>query len=303
MVRAAVCLCVLAAAAALDVPPAPEAPAPAERTRRPSALLRGLERVVGPPIQKFREAPPVTRSWVCASLALSVLTSQRVIDARSICFSEYEVLRRGEWWRLITNFFYMGDQIFSIFYALQIYHLWECLKMLELVKYHWEPSGLMKMIVGSAVLLLFLKQLSPSMIFLGSPMVLVFVYIYSRAFEQQVVSMMGFFQAKCSWLPFTQMAQDYLQTGDMMPNVLGLLAGHIYYYCSEVAPRMLLPKQLPPLSELLGSDPPAESVSQGLAGEGEEEEEPETLSAELEGADDAAPGDGADDDADDEGET
>ena len=44
-------------------------------------------------------------------------------------------------------------------------------------------------------------------------------------------------------------------------------------------------------------------MSQGLAGEGEEEEEPETLSAELEGADDAAPGDGADDDADDEGET
>ena len=65
----------------------------------------------------------------------------------------------------------MGDALKSIFFWVQIYHFWECLKVLELVKYRWEPSDFVKMIVCSAALLLGLKQLFPNMIFLGSPMV------------------------------------------------------------------------------------------------------------------------------------
>ena len=67
-------------------------------------------------------------------------------------------------------------------------------------------------------------------------MVMVFVYIYSRTYEDQVMNLLGFFQIRCGWLPFTQMLQDGLQTGDIVPNLLGLICGHFYYYCTEVAP-------------------------------------------------------------------
>ena len=33
-----------------------------------------------------------------------------------------------------------------------------------------------------------------------------------------------------------------LQTGDIVPNLLGLICGHFYYYCTEVAPQMILPE-------------------------------------------------------------
>ena len=64
----------------------------------------------------------------------------------------------------------------SVFFWMQIYHFWECLKVLELVKYRYEPADFVKMILCNAVMLLLLKQRFRSMIFLGSPMVMVLVY-------------------------------------------------------------------------------------------------------------------------------
>ena len=200
---------------ALDVVDAdsmPRADAPrAPGSRRESAFLRGVRGVVGPPVKMFREAPPITRSWVSASVVVALVTSQRWVDLKSLCFSERAVVHNGEWWRLVTNFFFMGDALTSIFFWVQIYHFCECLKVLELVKYRWEPADFIKMIVCSAAGLLLLKQYFPSMIFLGSPMVMVFVYIYARTYEAQVMNLFGFFQIQCGWLPFTQMLQDLLQ--------------------------------------------------------------------------------------------
>ena len=58
--------------------------------------------------------------------------------------------------------------------------------MLELVKYHWEPSGFVKMIVCNSALLLLLKQFRRETMFLGSPLVMTFLYMYSREYEAQV---------------------------------------------------------------------------------------------------------------------
>ena len=243
-------------AAAADAPavqpPSPKAPQAGEDDAAAAmaapntehVLLRGLRRAVGPPLKLFAEAPPITRSWVSASVFMAVLTSGGAVDLKRICFSERGVLQNGEWWRLVTNFFYMGDSFKSIFFWMQIYHFWECLKVLELVKYRWEPADFVKMITGNAAMLLLLKQLFPQMIFLGSPMVMAFVYMYSREYEQQVMNLLGFFQIRCGWLPLAQMLQDLLQAGDIGPNLLGLVSGHTYFYGAEVAPRLLLPERV-----------------------------------------------------------
>eukprot|EP00965_Chrysotila_dentata_P252573 6210755-Pleurochrysis_carterae.AAC.1 len=77
------------------------------------------------------------------------------------------------------------------------------------------------------------------------------MYMYSREYQAQPINFMGFFQIRCGWLPWMQMLQDLLQTGDAVPSMLGLIAGHIYYYCEEVAPRLLMPHKLPSLAEFL----------------------------------------------------
>eukprot|EP00967_Tisochrysis_lutea_P097698 scaffold143597_cov30-Tisochrysis_lutea.AAC.3 len=255
--------------------------------RRPGLLSRLLSSA---PVTFFRSSPPITRSWVSSSVLLTILASNRLVDLRSIAFSEREVLRRGQWWRMLLNFFYMGDQPLSIFYWLQIYHLWECMRILELVQFAWEPGAFVRMILLNIGYLLVLKQMAPSLMFLGTPLVMVrpdraneriltttarrgsrplhdgagfsspvllmcqvFMYVYSREYESSLTNFLGFFQIRTGWLPFAQMVQDGLQTGDAMPNVLGLLAGHYYFYTHQVAPRLLLPKRPPSLSKFLAA--------------------------------------------------
>ena len=128
----AVALVALATPAlSLDVPPALTTPSVAqpsqEQEGRPS-LLRRVSAPLATPVRMFREAPPITRSWVSASVVMAMLSQARVIDLRNVCFDERAVWYKGEWWRLLTNFFFMGDSVLSVFFWMQIYHFWECLK-------------------------------------------------------------------------------------------------------------------------------------------------------------------------------
>ena len=105
-------------ALSLDVPPALTTPSVAqpsqEQEGRPS-LLRRVSAPLATPVRMFREAPPITRSWVSASVVMAMLSQARVIDLRNVCFDERAVWYKGEWWRLLTNFFFMGDSVLSVF--------------------------------------------------------------------------------------------------------------------------------------------------------------------------------------------
>ena len=306
---AALCGCLAAHVSAADAPvaaPDVSSPAfddddedpnvsPAVANRSPTSLLRRAASAILPPLKVFAQAPPITRSWVSASVVMALLTSSKVIDPRDICFSEPMVLHEGQWWRLIANFFYMGDAVKSIFFWVQLHHFWECCKMLELVKYRWEPADFIKLIVTNAFFLLCLKQLFPSTIFLGTPMVMAFLYMYAREYEMQVMNLLGFFSIRCGWLPFAQMLQDYLQMGDVTPNALGLISGHTYFYLSEVKPRLELPEQLTldDIYQLLAFGKPLDIGEEVLGGDADADGD----------AADAAAGEGGDADAADDAPT
>lgn len=220
-------------------------------TAEANPLVKGFKALVMPPLKAFAQAPPITRSWVSASFVLALLTSTGRLDARSICMSEPMVVHQGEWWRLLVNFFFMGDALKSIFFYVQLNHFWDCCKMLELVKYRWEPADFIKLIVTNAAMLCVLKKvIFPHTIFLGTPMVMAFLYVYAREYEAQQMNLLGFFSIRCGWLPFAQMLQDLLQAGDVGPNILGLISGHTYHFFSEVKPRLLL-QATPSLDDIL----------------------------------------------------
>ena len=83
------------------------------------------------------------------------------------------------------------------------------------------------------------------------------------------MSLFGFFQIRCGWLPIAQMFQDLLQAGDVMPNLLGMVSGHTYYYFTEVAPMLLLPRRVGWL-EAADPDAGAASASDGDDGDGDD---------------------------------
>jgi Derlin-2/3 len=196
------------------------------------------------PMQLFSQAPPLSRTWVSLSMLTAILLSSGKLDVRLITFDPVAILYRGEWWRLFSSLFYMGDSLKSITFYMQLKNLLDTVKVLELVKYRWDPKELVSYIGWNTILLAIISHIlpaNPSMLFLSTPMVMSLLYIYARSCGVQPMPWLMFFSIRAGWLPFAQMLQDYLQVGDVTPNLMGVLAGHIYYYLKEVMPRLLLP--------------------------------------------------------------
>lgn len=252
------------------------------REKVPTLSLRKVREVLATPIRLWRESPPITRSWVSAAAMLAILTSQRIVDTRSVCL-DARAMMNGEWWRLVTNFLFMGDKLKSIFFWMQLNHFWQCSKMLELIKYRWEPDQFLKLIIGNAGLLCFYKQFFPHNMFLGTPFVLAFFYIYAICNDLQPMSFLGVFMVRCSWLPMLQMIQDWVQTGDLTPNLLSFMSGHTYYYMQELRPRLLLPDnpRLADIRDLLLRGKPIVAASE----EDADDNDLDTEAADAEAAD------------------
>ena len=90
--------------------------------------------------------------------------------------------------------------------------------------------------------------------------------------------------------------QDILQAGDIAPNILGLMSGHIYYYFSEINHRLLLP-EAPKLAEVI------DALLTGKALITIPEEEEEKVGKKEEGGEGESEGEGKgedDEDAEDE---
>jgi len=191
----------------------------------------------------FSERPPITRSFVSLCVALAMFSSAGAVDLRKMQLSERALLDNGEWWRLLANFFYMGDNVKSFFFWLQMKNLYDTVNVLEQTKYRWSPGDLVHLIGGNMLLLLGLKQcVAKDLTFLGSPLVMAFVYSYSREYKDQVMNFLLMLSVRCGMLPVLQALQDFLMTGDIRPNVLGMLSGHTYFHIVEERKRMLLPK-------------------------------------------------------------
>ena len=114
---------------------------------------------------------------------------------------------------------------------------------------------------------------------------------------------------------FAQMLQDFVQAGDIGPNILGVLSGHTYYFLSDVRPRLLLPEKVTlddilrlvmrgqPIAvaeEVLPTPDGAEASDGGEGGEGAAEDEEGGDEQEDDADDDADDADDDDDDADED---
>lgn len=146
------------------------------------------------------------------------------------------MMRKGEWWRALLNFFFMGDSVKSIFFWFQMLNSYDFFKTLETTKYRWEPMAMVKMILSNAFMISIFRIIFPWNVYLGAPLSSAFLYLYTREFGAVPMNWLGFISIPTGWLPCMQMIQDLLQTGDISPNLLGFVSGHIYYFFNEVLP-------------------------------------------------------------------
>lgn len=147
--------------------------------------------------------------------------------------------------------------------------------ILEGQTYMFAPADMVYMLMVCAGLLTAIALAIPSfgIFFVASPLIFVLLYLYSRNFPTQNVSIWGLFTMQSFYLPFAFLAITIVVGGDPIPDICGIVVAHMFWYMTELYPAqggpnlLKTPDWVKQLVANLGIGPPprpTESVPAGF---------------------------------------
>ncbi|KAG6527845.1 hypothetical protein ZIOFF_009979 [Zingiber officinale] len=72
--------------------------------------------------------------------------------------------------------------------------------------------------------------------FLGTSMVFMLVYVWSREFRTAQINIYGLVSLRAFYLPWALLMLDVIFDDPLMPDLLGIFAGHVYYFLAVLHP-------------------------------------------------------------------
>ena len=73
--------------------------------------------------------------------------------------------------------------------------------------------------------------------FFAGSLVFMLLYLWSRENPNANTSIMGMIKMKAFYLPWGMMALEALMGGSVVPDLLGVVVGHLYYFLPVLHPR------------------------------------------------------------------
>ncbi|VFQ81381.1 unnamed protein product [Cuscuta campestris] len=72
--------------------------------------------------------------------------------------------------------------------------------------------------------------------FLGVSLVFMLLYVWSREFPNANINIYGLVTLKAFYLPWAMLGLDVIFGSPIMPDLLGIIAGHLYYFLTVLHP-------------------------------------------------------------------
>ncbi|PIA42906.1 hypothetical protein AQUCO_02000388v1 [Aquilegia coerulea] len=185
------------------------------------------------PQEFYNSLPPISKAYgtICflatAAYSLGIYNPMWLALDYKLVFSHFQV------WRLFTNFFFLGP--FSINFGIRLLMIARYSVQLEKGPFDRRPADFLWMMIFGAFSLLIFSALfwSP---FLGISMVFMLLYVWSREFPNAQINIYGLVTLKAFYLPWAMLGMDVIFGSQLMPNLLGILAGHLYYFLTVLHP-------------------------------------------------------------------
>jgi Derlin-2/3 len=186
----------------------------------------------------FYSLPPVTRSLFVGVLALTCGSSFGIINPANLALLWEPIIYKFEIWRLGSDFIYYGG--FSFNFLIQLYLLVQYSSRYEVSPFNTGAGGTSAdfawmLCIGVALLSLlgFIFQL----VFMGQSLSFMILYVWTRKNPDEQTSIFGF-KVQAFYLPWALLAFNLLIGNPIFKLVLGIVAGHIYYFLHYVAPNV-----------------------------------------------------------------
>ncbi|GMH18053.1 hypothetical protein Nepgr_019894 [Nepenthes gracilis] len=187
------------------------------------------------PAEWYNSLPPISKTYGTVCLLFTTASSLGLYHPAYIALLYAPVFKRFQIWRLFTNFFFLGG--FSINFGIRLLMIARYGVQLEQVPFNRRTADFLWMIIFGALVLLALAAIpllwSP---FLGVSLVFMLVYVWSREFPNALINIYGLFTLKGFYLPWVMLGLDVIFGSPLLPNLLGMFAGHLYYFLTVLHP-------------------------------------------------------------------
>ncbi|BDA49951.1 Derlin-2.1 [Coccomyxa sp. Obi] len=183
----------------------------------------------------YKQLPIVTRLYVTSCFLVTAACALEIITPFNIYFNARLIYQKWEVWRLLTNFLFFGslglDFVFHMFFLIKYS------KSLEEGSFRGRSADFLWMLLLGAGLLLLIAPFV-NIQFLGSSLTFMMVYVWGRRHPYVNLSFLGIFNFTAPYLPWVLLAFSVTLRSNAAVDLLGIVAGHCYYFLEDVYPRM-----------------------------------------------------------------
>jgi len=179
--------------------------------------------------------PPVTRCFICCSVALASLCSLEIISPYSLYLNWHLIISEGEIWRLLTAFLFFGN--FSIPFFWNMYVLVFYCSSLEEMAFRSRTADFLYMLTVGAAMLLFISYWFANSFFISGAVIDLMTYVWGRRNSNTRLHFV-FFTVRAVYLPWALAVISWLMKGEIQDHLMGIVVGHIYYFFEDVYPLM-----------------------------------------------------------------
>ncbi|CDR42388.1 CYFA0S09e02520g1_1 [Cyberlindnera fabianii] len=177
------------------------------------------------------EMPIVTRCWSIAILAASVLVSTNLISDKDLSFVPIAIVKKHQYWRLFSSFFYFGE--IDLYMLYQVYIITQHSCTIE-QGFNSSADYLWYIFVNCFVLIIY-SFLFNTNTWLSFALVASLMYVWSRQNPHEEIAIFGFLNIKATYYAFVIIAQALLWRGSISAaGLAGLVVGHTLFYFEDV---------------------------------------------------------------------
>lgn len=190
------------------------------------------------PGEWYANLPPITKFWFTACGLTTLGYHASLVNPRSLMLSWSIVRARWEAWRVATNFFFLGK--LSLGFAMRMVMIATYGVALERASFTGVDgtADFLTFLLFGVVALAPLELVAPSIAqaFYGDSLIFMCLYMWSRENPRARVSIMGVVRVGAFYFPWAMLAMTVLMGGDPVPDLLGIVVGHAYYFFSRLYP-------------------------------------------------------------------
>ena len=189
-------------------------------------------------LQFLKDFPIITRIYLLISIVANILCFTQIIKPIHLFLNFELILYHGNIWRIASHAFFFGQIGIKAFFYIFFFSRYS--KALESYSFQGKKEDYLYLLVfGNSIMLLFKVFIFEAQ-FLGPAITNMIVYLWGKKNAQQQINLINVLHIRGSSLPFVlTLSSLLLKQKTLKLDLMGIMAGHLYYYLEEIYPRII----------------------------------------------------------------